>query len=135
MKNSCRQTPGLTSRKKLHDEVQVHLVLEAVEHLDHPQAVCLHQDVPLSTNVTDLQTQTNQVQGGINVRQTSIKRDNDGQTDEPLSADEEQLSTAGTPRSHLLLLQHVSFAKDFHGVDMARVFLLYQADLEGQQSV
>ena len=32
----------LTSWKKLHDEVEVHLILEAVEHFDHPQAVCLY---------------------------------------------------------------------------------------------
>lgn len=43
-----------TSRKELHYEVEVHLILEAVEHLDHPQAVCLDQDVPLSTNMTNL---------------------------------------------------------------------------------
>lgn len=32
----------LTSRQELHDEVEVPLVLEAVKHLDHPGAVCLH---------------------------------------------------------------------------------------------
>lgn len=43
-----------TSWQEFHDEVEVHLILEAVEHLDYPQTVCLHQDVPLSTDVTDL---------------------------------------------------------------------------------
>lgn len=45
---------GLTSRQELHDEVQVHLILEAVEHFDHPQAICLYQNVPLSTDMTNL---------------------------------------------------------------------------------
>lgn len=51
-----------TSRQKLHDEVEVPLVLEAVEHLDHPSAVCLHQYVPLCPDVSDLQEEEEQHQ-------------------------------------------------------------------------
>lgn len=43
-----------TSWQKFHDKVEVHLILETVEHFDHPQAVSLHQDVPLSTDMTNL---------------------------------------------------------------------------------
>lgn len=32
----------LTSGQELHDKVEVPLVLEAVEHLHHPGAVCLY---------------------------------------------------------------------------------------------
>lgn len=48
---------GPTSRQELHDEVKVPLILEAVEHLDHPGAVRLHQDVAFSSNMSDLQTE------------------------------------------------------------------------------
>ncbi len=44
----------ITSRKELHDEVEVDGVLEGVEHLDHPLMVRLHQDVPLSPHVGHL---------------------------------------------------------------------------------
>lgn len=43
-----------TSRQEFHDEVEVHFVLKTVEHLDHPEAIGLHQDVPLGPDVTDL---------------------------------------------------------------------------------
>lgn len=72
-----------TSRQELHDEVEVPLVLEAVEHLNNPGAVCLHQDVPLRPDV-----------------------------------------------SHLLFLQHVRFPQNLHGVNVARVFFLYQPNLD-----
>lgn len=45
---------SLTSWQELHDEVEVQLVLEAVEHLDDPQAVGLHQDVSLRSDVAHL---------------------------------------------------------------------------------
>jgi len=45
----------LTSRQELHDEVEVPLVLEAVEHLDHPGAVRLHQNISLCPDMGDLQ--------------------------------------------------------------------------------
>lgn len=51
---------GRTSRQELHDEVEVHLILEAVEHFNHPQAVCLHQDIPLSTDMTHLSDRVTQ---------------------------------------------------------------------------
>ncbi len=44
-----------TSRQELHDEVEVPLVLEAVEHLDHPGAVRLHQNIPLCPDMSNLQ--------------------------------------------------------------------------------
>ncbi len=44
-----------TSRQELHDEIQVSLVLEAVEHLDHPGTICLHQDIPLCPDMSNLQ--------------------------------------------------------------------------------
>lgn len=44
-----------TSRQELHDEVQVPLVLEAVEHLDHPGTIRLHQNIPLCSDVSNLQ--------------------------------------------------------------------------------
>ena len=53
---------NVTSGQELHDEVEVHLVLEAVEHLHHPQAVRLHQDVPLSPDVTHLKQSVKQAQ-------------------------------------------------------------------------
>ena len=43
-----------TSRQELHHEVEVGGVLEAVEHLDHPGVVHLHQDVPLRPHVGHL---------------------------------------------------------------------------------
>ena len=42
-----------TSRQELHHEVEVGGVLEAVEHLDHPLMVRLHQDVPLRPHVLE----------------------------------------------------------------------------------
>ena len=47
-------TAALTPWEELHDEVEVGRVLEAVVHLDHPLVVRLHQDVPLSPHVGNL---------------------------------------------------------------------------------
>lgn len=44
-----------TSRQELHNEVEVPLVLEAVEHFDHPGAVRLHQNIPLCPDMSNLQ--------------------------------------------------------------------------------
>lgn len=34
------------------------------------------------------------------------------------------------PPPHLFFLQHVSLAKDLHGIDVTRIFLLHQTHLE-----
>lgn len=61
---------GHTSRQELHDEVEVHLVLETVEHFDDPQAICLYQDVPLSTDMTDLRDR----QGHTHTQQHTVQK-------------------------------------------------------------
>ena len=43
--------------------------------------------------------------------------------------EEEQVRVSMFP-PNLLFLQHVSFAEDFHGIDMTGVFLLHQAHLD-----
>lgn len=50
---------GITSRKKLHDEVEVHFILETVEHFYHPQTVSFNQDVSLSPDMTHLYVNSN----------------------------------------------------------------------------
>lgn len=97
----------LTSWKELHDEVEVHLVLEAVEHFDDPQTVRLHQDVPLGADVSHLHTET-----GSN----------------PATRQANHRASVNPP--DLLLLQHVGFPEYFHGVDVTRVLLLHQTDLQ-----
>ena len=57
--DSVVEVRGQTSRQELHDEVEVHLILEAVEHLDNPQTVCLYQNIALSTNMTNLTDRDN----------------------------------------------------------------------------
>lgn len=102
---------GPTSGQELHDEVKVPLILEAVEHLHHPGAVRLHQDVALRPNVRHLQTE----------RWRSWVR-------EPTPA--APPSSPPSSQRHLFLLQHVSFSKDLHGINVTRVFLLHQAHLK-----
>ena len=44
----------LTSRKKLHDEVQIDDILKGVVHFHNPRIVCLHQNVPFSSCMCNL---------------------------------------------------------------------------------
>lgn len=67
--NEHHESSVQTSRQELHNEVEVPLVLEAVEHLDHPGAIRLHQNIPLCPDVSNLQrhqrkTRTLRIQAG-----------------------------------------------------------------------
>ena len=53
-KHEIQEKLVFTSWQELHDEVKVCRVLEAVVHLHHPLVVGLHQDVPLSPHVGNL---------------------------------------------------------------------------------
>lgn len=59
-------TSVLTSRQKLHDEIQIAFILKAVEHLNYPGAISLHQDISLGPDMSHLP------QGDIQVRRDII---------------------------------------------------------------
>ena len=55
MKYLCkRRKNDLPTREKLHDQIQIHEILERIKHLYNPGIVCLFKDISLSTDVSHL---------------------------------------------------------------------------------
>lgn len=91
----------ITTRKELHDEIQVVRVLKRIEKLNDPRRRRFCKKVSLRANMSKLQCSGSTKPGN-----------------------------AGERMSYLVSFQHLSFLEGLHGIHFAGVYLLYQTNLE-----
>ena len=94
----------IPSWQELHDEVEVLRVLERVKELDDPRRIRFGQNITFSPDVRELSPVSATFPFTLRYRVQASK-------------------------THLVLFEHFILLQCLHGVDLARIGLLYQSDL------